>query len=854
MFSKNIYTKIMESPKFDILDVTILDLFKKFNSTKEGLNERQSNINAIKYGKNILSREKNNIGSIFASQFKNALILLLIIALILSILLGQYSDAIVIGVIVLLNAFISFFQEYRSEVAVERLSKLIEMDVLVKRSNDKVSVPQSYIVLGDIVILQEGGIVPADICLISADDFEVNESQLTGESDSIVKTPVLEGKNITKDSLVFAGSTIDKGEAIGIVYATANATSLGKIAKLSSETVKVTQYQKNLQNFSTFLIIVTLVTLLIVFISKVLITGSFSNISALFIFIIALAISVVPEALPVIATVTMSYGAIRLSKRHVIVKRLSSLEDFGNINVLCTDKTGTLTENKMKVESLVSDDNTLFCEFAYAEIESGTHKRRKFLSSYDLAFSEYVSEDTKRKSKSLSIAKELPFDPDSRRRRIVFEDTSSHKHYLVVFGDLETLLKISVCEKKENYLKKSLEEGKMGLRHFAISYREVFNYTDDFDIIKNEEHLVFLGYASLSDPLRKDALSTIKFAERLGVDIKILTGDSLEVSEYVAREVGLISEGDIVYSGEDIAKMTPHDLKVAVRTGKVFAKVSPEQKYLIIQTLKEDHIVGYQGDGINDAPSLKLADVAIAVEGATDVAKDSADIILLQKNLNTVISGIEYGRSIFVNINKYIKYTMVGNWGNLFALSFLYLFNASLPILAVQLLLSSLITDIPLITIATDNVDSHEVSSPERYDVHSLMFISIVLGMLTTIFELVFFSTLKNYSPAFSQTSIYIVITLLQLIVIFSIRSKSHFWKAKDPSYQLMIAMLGGSIISVLMAYFPFTMRIFHFIFLPLSELSFIILMVLVYLFILDIVKVWYYKVFEKSVSILPTR
>lgn len=838
----------MDSPNFNILDLSTKQLLEKFQSSSTGLKDSDVRKNIAIYGFNTFKKNKNTVFSMFLSQFKNALIILLIVALIISIVLGQLSDAIVIGVIVFFNSLISFLQEYRSEKAVEKLSKLIEMNVTVKRNDDKISVPQSHIVPGDIVILQEGNIVPADICLISSDDFEVNESQLSGESNSILKSsPSNDSASITKNSLVFAGSTIDKGEGVGIVYATANSTSLGNIAKLSSETVKITQYQKNLQSFSTFLITVTLFTLLIVFVSKILITGSFSDISGLFIFIVALAISVVPEALPVIATVTMSYGALRLSKKHVIVKRLSSLEDFGNINVLCTDKTGTLTENKMKIEKLVSENDTLFQKFAYAEIESGTHHNRKFLSSYDLAFSEFVSSDIKQQSKSFHIIKELPFDPVARRRRIVFESNSDKKYYLVVFGDLETLTGISSSERKSSYLKDFEKEGKLGLRHFAISYKEISSYKDDFDIIKNETNLILLGYVSLSDPLRKDSSSTIKLAEQLGVGIKILTGDSKDVSEYVAIEVGLISKGERVYSGEDLSKMTPSELKVAVSSGKVFAKVSPEQKYSIIQILKEDNIVGYQGDGINDAPSLKLADVAIAVEGATDVAKDSADIILLQKSLSTVISGIEYGRSIFVNINKYIKYTMVGNWGNLFALSFLYLFNTALPLLAVQLLLSSLITDIPLVTISTDNVDSREISVPEKYDVHSLMFISIILGMLTTVFELIFFTTLKNYSPAFSQTSIYIAITLLQLVVIFSIRSKLHFWKAKDPSYPLVGAMLVVSIISVIIPYISFTKNLFHFIALPMSELSFIIIMVLIYLFLLDILKVWYYKTFEKN-------
>jgi Mg2+-importing ATPase len=295
--------------------------------------------------------------------------------------------------------------------------------------------------------------------------------------------------------------------------------------------------------------------------------------------------------------------------------------------------------------------------------------------------------------------------------------------------------------------------------------------------------------------------------------------------------------------------MTPEELKVAVKKCNVFARVAPEQKFLIIKTLKEENVVGYQGDGINDAPSLKLADVAIAVEGATEVAQANADIVLLQKGLGTIISGIEYGRAIFVNINKYIKYTMIGNFGNFFALIVLYLLNTSLPLLAVQLLVTNLINDAPLITIATDNVERDEVAQPEKYNIHALMFLSLTLGTITAIFELIFFLTLKSSSSLFTETSLFLFIIFIQLVVIFSIRSKHHFWKAQRPSFTLLFAIFIGFVVSLAIPYIPIFDTLFSLIPLPLSEIAIILLTIFIYFFALDVVKVWYYQALEHRSS-----
>ena len=322
------------------------------------------------------------------------------------------------------------------------------------------------------------------------------------------------------------------------MFATANNTQLGKIAHLSASTKRITQYEQSLKSFSSFLIKFTFLTLAFVFILKIIIDRDSSSIASLALFIVALSITVVPEAMPVIATVTLSKGAMRLAKQHVIAKTLSSVEDLGNVNILCSDKTGTLTQNKMKITEVLADDVGLFQMLAIGSLETSDEKRKKFQSSFDRAFLDYVPKDVQIKAKDFKRLAELPFDPAARRRRVVF--SSKGKTYLVEIGSVETLLSLTEAHKKDRYMKKIKDDGQVGLRHLGIAYREV-TFTKDFDILKHEKDLTFVGFAAMEDPLRPTTARTIALAKKLGLSIKILSGDSREVTHYVASEVGLIN-------------------------------------------------------------------------------------------------------------------------------------------------------------------------------------------------------------------------------------------------------------------------------------------------------------------------
>lgn len=816
-------------------------LLDQLHSSTQGLDQAEVAQRRQQYGLNALTTERTTALRVLARQFQSALIYFLIVAAVLAFATHDLSDGLIITVILLINAGLGFSQEYRSERAVEQLAHLISDRIRVTRGGRSALLAVAELVPGDVVTLKEGDVVPADIKLLTAEGVEVDESQLTGESVPVAKA-VQAGTSVDLASLLFAGSTVDKGGATGVVYATANETALGQIAALSTSIHKVTQYEQSLRAFSALLMKIVGVALAVTLAIKIALGGGAAHWSLLLIFVIALAVAVVPEALPVIATLTLSRGALTLAKEQVVVKRLSSLEDLGNVTLLCTDKTGTLTENTLTIQRLVSSDDRLFQTLASATMDRDGGGKQGTQTAFDAAFAAYIPANIASQAGTFTIIKELPFDPADRRRRVILADKASDTSYLVVIGSAETLLDIAHCPSAEQYRAEIAAEGQQGLRHLAIAYK-VLTLTEMPDIRAQEKDLTFLGFVTLADPLRASTSHAIDTAQRLGVAIKILTGDSKEVAAYVARQVGLLPDGATVYTGDDLAAMSPDDLTRAVRTCNVFARVSPEQKFAIVTALKAHAVVGYQGDGINDAPSLKLADVGIAVDSATEVAKANADIILLDKDLGVIVNAIKYGRTIFANINKYIKYTMVGNFGNFFALAILYLFSTDLPLLPGQVLLISLLTDLPLVAISTDTVSSDELEQPDRYNARALLSISLVLGTLTALFELAFFATLRGQVASASQTGLYLFMSFTQLIVILSIRNRDHFWKAVTPSRPLLGALALTGVVAWAIPYVSPIARLFAFSAPPLTVVGVVVLMTVLYVLVLDAVKVRYYQI-----------
>jgi len=587
-----------------------------------GLTSVQVKTKLTRYGKNKFTKENVNGWKIFFGQFINPLTFILIFSAALSIFMGKLSDATVVMAIVLINSVLSFIQEYRSGKAIERLSEFIERKCLVIRNGEQTVIDAGELVPGDTAILRGGDVVPADIRIMESDDLYANESQFTGESAPVAKT---------NGGTLYAGSVIERGQCKGVVFATGNQSELGKIAKLSKDTKKVTPYQKSLAEFSMWLLRLIGATVVLLLTVKAFTVGSMNDFTETVIFAVALAMTSVPEALPMITTINLSYGALKLAKQNVVVKRLSAIESLGRINILCTDKTGTLTEDSLTVSEVISDDEELFQKFAFVSTEDFELNNSKHKNSFDSAILQYIPKTVKAKAGYWERLYAMPFNPSLRRRRIVVQDPGNSKTYLIVTGAPETLLELSLPCDNAAFKRLFAESGEKGMRQLAIAYKEI-DYTPDFEVNTNENGLTFLGFANLYDPLRKTTKSTVDKARELGVEVKILSGDSPEVVSFTGREIGLMKDGDRVYTGDELEKMSDGEFEKVIKECSAFARVTPEQKYNIIKRLKQNYSVGYQGDGINDAPSLKLADVSIAVHNATDVAKDSAEKSLTSQN------------------------------------------------------------------------------------------------------------------------------------------------------------------------------------------------------------------------------
>lgn len=786
-----------------------------------GLNQEQALKNLEIYGKNTIVSIKVSALSILLRQFKSPLIYLLILAATLSFFLSSPLDALSIMAIIVINALLGFIQEYRSEKLIEKLSGLIKKTAKVRRDSLLETISEEEIVPGDIVILAEGDLVPADGEIIVSETLQVNESTISGES-----TPL--GKN--KGDKISSGTVIDQGYCEFRVTATGQNSQLGKIALLTSKTIKSSKYTQEISKLSQVLMKVTLSILFVIFALNLFLKGfDLPNVVTFLMFTIALSISVVPEALPVITTLTLSSGALKLAKKHVVVKRLSAVEDLGNIEVLCTDKTGTITKNELTLRSIESPQKEKLLNYMnICQTED---------NPFDKVIRAEVLTNIEKSDKSKQIAF-LPFDPKLRRRWTLIEDGS--QRLLVVFGAAEEVVKLSTNVNKNSYLKNFTRLESSGLRPLALGIKKVsknFSFNKKFE----DDNLEYLGFFTFHDPPRETAAETIKIAKKLDVQIKIITGDSLEVAKYTAKAVNLLDSNSKCFTGAQLQNLSEEEFDLACRQGVVFARIIPELKYKIVQSLKKQYTVAYQGDGINDAPAIKAANVGIAVKGAADVAREAADIVLLQRDLRVTIEGVESGRKIFNNIDKYIKHTMVSNWGNFFAVAIVSLFTNFLPLLPVQILLTGLFSDIPLLAVATDNVDPSELRKPKKYNNFELITLPVVLGTVTAIFNLGFYFYLRNQMLDERRTVWFLLITVMDLVVIFSVRKVKWMTSGVLPNKILTVAILTWIVAALALPFTPFA-PIFH-----LQKVGFkielmIVLLTIVYLFTLDIFKVGYYK------------
>lgn len=877
----------------DYRDFTIKtseETLEELNSSEFGLSEKEAAERLEKFGFNRLEEKKETFWRILRRQFKSPLVYLLFGAGFLSLLLGSRVDALTIAVVLFLNGALGFVQEFRSERALERLKNYIVKKVKTRRirngppatpdrsdggHGEKVveTVSAQNLVLGDIVLISKGDIVPADLRILKSRNLEFDESILTGEPYPVLKTSdPLAGKREElneANNIAFAGTAVSSGFGEGAVIAVGKETQIGKISGLVAKARHLSVFEENIAKLSKFLLKVVLISLALIFFANFFLKKG-GGASELLFFTIALAIGIIPEALPAVATLTMSRGALRLARKGVVVKRLSAIEDLGDIEILCSDKTGTVTKNKMEVKNIFSENPPECLLFNLVSSPQSDFKKLIFENPFDeavwnaLASPSRSDSETRRarersgvngklkeKISEYEILAEMPFDPVLRLNAVLAKH--GEDVFFIAKGAPEEIFKISEISgaKRAEHQNNFKEADSAGLRTMALAYKQIENFTEEkngYDWRKELKQggLKFSGIVSFHDPLKETAKDAVHLAQKLGVELKIITGDAVGVAGSVGRELGLVKKDGDIFDADRLLKLSEKDFEEAVKNGKVFARVSPELKQKIVATLNRFHPVGFLGEGINDAPALKEARVAIVVDSGADVSKEVGDIILLKKDLHTIIDGIREGRGVFSNIHKYLTYTLVGNFGNLYTIAAISLVLKFLPLLPSQILLANLITDIPMLVIAADTIEKEEIKRPKKYDLKSLALFVLFFGFVDSVFDFIFFGIFAARPPELLRTLWFLEIIFSEVILIFSLRTAKPFFKAASPAKILVIASLAAVLGSVWLVFSGLGGKYFHFVPPPVSALAVILALGAGYFAVTEILKTNYWRVFTK--------
>jgi Mg2+-importing ATPase len=822
--------------------------FQKLGSSTKGLSQNEVNkIRAQSINKTKARPVFIKDAVLFIGQFKSPLMLLLIGAVILSAFLGDTSDVFIILFIVLSTGLLSFFQERNAGRFVEKLQSMIALKSKVLRDGLEKEMVSSEIVSGDILVLKAGDMVPADCLIIESNELHANEASLTGESYPTAKTAgsIAENTELSKrTNCLWEGTNIVSGTAKALVINTGNNTLFGTIAK-SASTVVETTFEKGIKDFGFFLMKITLVLSFFILVVNLLNHKSVIE-SALF--ALALAVGMAPELLPAITTIAMSAGAKRMLAKKVIVKKLASIQNLGEINLLCTDKTGTITEGSITVAGTVDGfgtDNEFVKELAYwnAYFETG----------YANPIDEAIKKLTVATNTQPTKLGEIPYDFIRKRLSIAIKADANKT--LITKGAFTQI--ISICssirlsdgtiesiESHTTEIDKKFEQfGIDGLRVIGVCYK---NIKTDSIAKEDETEMIFAGFITLEDPIKAGIAETIEELHKLQVHLKIISGDNKNVAKSIALKIGI--KNPVVITGQELFSVSPEALKHLVRKTHIFAEVEPQQKEHIIQALRKLYSVGYMGDGINDVSAISAADVGISVENAVDVAREAADFVLMEKDLMVLIDGIKEGRKTFANTLKYIFINTGSTFGNMFSVAIASLLLPFLPMLPKQILLTNFITDFPYLTIASDNVDQEQLNKPGKWNLKFIRNYMVIFGLHSSIFDVITFLTLfyvlKVKETAF-QTAWFVESILTELFILFIIRTHKNFFKSKPGKY-LFILSIFGLILTISLPYMPFAGEV-GLSPLPLFTLGIMLAIVTIYIITADLLKVWFFKTYRSK-------
>lgn len=786
----------------------VAEVLKHFETSFDGLTAEMVQEKQQRDGANEIKSKHISLAKIFLQQYANFLMLLLIFGAALSIYLGEYVDGLVIVGVLLVNGILGTVQEYKAEKLTQALNAHIPQKVTVRREGKETIIDRKDLVCGDIVILTSGQLVPADLRIIKNYGVIVDEAMLTGEAMGVIKQVeelVDEPRGISEmTNMLFSGTLVLEGGCEGVAVATGEVTEFGKIISFTHHTKKRSSFLQQVNGLSSFLFKTTLLISGVLFIALALFKSDL-GVTHIFLFTIALAIAIVPEMLPLISTIALTRASLVLIKNGVLIKRLSSLEDLGGVEIICTDKTGTITKNVLKIAKVVADSSEECLKYALYCSKENKDEDFVLAGSFDAAI-------WKKANKEIKIGQwqtlwQGSFDPHFRWQ---FSVVTTGETLIAIKGAPESI--IERCSLSDNQkldlISQSSDFGKKGLRVLAVATKSVSSkeqYTE-----KDITGLRFLGLIVFEDPIKETAAPALKRAEELGVKIKILTGDAPEVALQVAKKAGMNIAADEVITGYELSKISPEKRVIIVHHAKIFARVNPKEKFEIIQILGKRHSVMFLGEGINDAPALKSADVGMVVQEASDIAKETADIVLTKPDLGVIIQSIYLGRQIMSNIAKYILITLTGNFGSLYAISLTSVITPILPLLPTQVLLENILTDVPMVGLINSPICDREQRKPSRQNIREICFNAVIFGFAILIIQFLFYRMFSHLPTDLFRTLWLIEIILFEFTLIISLRTTDWFWKAAGLATNTTIFFILVVIFTVLLPYIPLLDTWFH--------------------------------------------
>jgi Mg2+-importing ATPase len=815
-----------ESRLISLCTSSIQSAFAELDTSSRGLSEKEADRRLSEFGRNEISQLKElSFWEDMLARVKSPLVIQLLIIAAVSALIGQATSAIIVGLMILLSVGLSYILDSRSNREVESLGKRVQSRTYVLRDGTETEIRMSEVVPGDVVLLQAGAIVPADVRIISAKDFFLSESALTGESMPVEKSanpPSAPLRSVLEmPNACFMGTSVTSGTARAVVVTTGTHTLFGAISKKLSERREETSFDKGIRSFTWLMIRIMLVMVSLVFLIVGLTKGNW--LEAL-LFALSVAVGLTPEMLPMIVTVNLAKGALAMAKKKVIVKKLPSIQNLGAIDILCTDKTGTLTQDRVVLEhhvDIIGNKNDEVLNYAYLN----SYFQTGLKNLLDRAVIEHVDLNVDQ----CRLVDELPFDFQRRRMSVVVEYEGDN--VLICKGAVEEIY--SCCTHYQideeiypliDMIRADLFEevqklNEEGFRVLGIAYREFSRDKTTFTM-QDESQMILLGYIAFIDPPKESATEAIGLLTKAGVEVKVLTGDNGLVTEKVCRDVGIPFSSSI--TGAELGSLDKAAFSAKVKECEVFVKLTPSQKEEIVQELRrQGHVVGYMGDGINDATALKAADVGISVDSAVDVAKEAADIVLLEKSLLVLEEGIMEGRRIFANIIKYIRMGASSNFGNMFSVLGASCILPFLPMKPLQILTNNLLYDFSQTGIPMDNVDPELVAKPVKWDINNIKRFMVCIGPISSIFDYAtfalmwfFFGASGYLVPAFSaaqkdalarlfQTGWFVESLLTQTLIVHIIRTRRIPFFQSRASAPMIFMTLAVMAIGVWLPYSP---------------------------------------------------